>query len=209
MLLVATACLPTLAWADGPNCDTDPIGCIGDPCDPGSENYDPDECEDPDPEPDPDSSCYSAQSSVNPSTAMALSRLKIAAARAVKRMEAHRINGALGTALAPKILNAKRSPVYGQKSSTQIHAPAGRVSHDSQKASTSCPAPSRSGCRALALIKLFSDQFVCASQYSFRLGIATDYEDTRRAGEILDQCLADSQTQYAAQLAFCDSLPND
>ena len=88
LLLTASACLPTVARADGPNCDTDPAGCIVDPCE-----EDPDACGDPEPDP----GCDFAKSSLKLDTAKALARLKVAATRAVKRIDAQRFNGALDT----------------------------------------------------------------------------------------------------------------
>ena len=193
VLLVACGYFQTAAWADGPQCETDPASCIDNPCD-----DDPDGCVDPDPDP----GCDYAKSSPNPDIAKALAGLRKAATRAVKRSEARRF---IGTQTADGLPRYLRAP----NASTQVRAPVGHTTYGSQKASSSCPAPSRSACKAIALIKYFGNQYVCASQYAYRIGISQDYEDIRRAGELLDQCLADFQTEYAAQLTFCDSLPND
>ena len=57
VLLVACGYFQTAAWADGPQCETDPASCIDNPCD-----DDPDGCVDPDP------GCDGAQSSITDGT---------------------------------------------------------------------------------------------------------------------------------------------
>ncbi len=213
-LLLVSALLPTSAWADGQQCEIDPSACIDPPCD-GIDCEDPDPG--PEPDPDPESGCGGQKSaqSLESEQRAAVSRLNRAIARA-NRMEQRILGGTSGRVNVENILpigatrfRVTASPIVQPNVSPKTANSSHPSTLDRQKAGASCPAPSRSACYAIALVKNVGARFVCAAEYTYRLQISeANYEYIRRANELLGECLATADLAYDVETEFCDAIPS-
>lgn len=195
------------AWADGPQCETDPAACIQNPCDPGSENYDPDQCEGPDPDPDPDTSCINAQSGTNTEVGKALARLKTAAADA-KRQERHRANVLLNKAIASNALNAEQVRRLKEALSYSNKAATSTIVDGQKNTAQSCPKPDKQSCfdGALATYEISHRSCITTLVFQGMLSGLLGYPPLSTVFDDYERCKNSAEAAFEFRLQWCNSL---
>ena len=199
VLLVACGYFQTAAWADGPQCETDPASCIGNPCD-----DDPDGCVDPDP------GCDGAQSSITDGTivgdsgsaknATGRKKYSVSETSAFKRI--------IQTASQRKfIVDRLLSRVQSSNAPTQedVKKLAATVGGGMPSAAAdSCPDPDlwRNACRAMAQAILDAYMATCLTQY-ISDGFSIFITPEERAQRYQGGCVASATETYHNIMETC------